>query len=757
MKFVLRWLARGALVLLALPLLLAGWIAFALVSTQPQTQGERRVSGLDGAVRIVRDEQGVPHIFAASPSDAYFALGYAHAQDRFFQMDMTRRAAQGRLAEVVGDLALRADAQTRIKGLHLASAAQAKRLTPETRAILQAYADGVNARLRSGGASAEHRMLAMRVEPWRVEDSVAVAVALSDLLTSGEQFEVAEARLSKRLSEAQLKSFFPDYPAWARNVVGGVSAATAITAAEPASPGSNAWALAGSRTTSGKPLLAADPHLGFEAPAHFYLANLRLRDGARTGFTIPGAPFLVFGHNGAIAWAVTNNELDAADIAAPVEHEALKERTETIRVRSLFGAPRVVRIDVKANATAALLDPRYFNLTAFGDQTLVYRDLAMDPDNDVVNALAAMNAARSMDEFAAALQGWRAPLVHITAASRSGEIAIFEVGDPPLRAMDGRWIARRSTTSRMNVRNPEGGALAAANNLWHPDVTMQGAFDPYRVTRIHDLLDAGASADIDSAVIMQMDTVSPFARRVLPTMLRAAPTSREAREALGLLRAWDGDMAGDRAEPLIFAAWIEALSQAIYEDDLGETLFPAYAGPRSRFLESVLEGDDAVWCDRRKSEKVERCADLLAPSLEAALARLRQAQGVDMSRWRWSRAHNAHFRHPLMTAAPLLNTLYDARVSIGGSADTIAVGAYWHGNGFTAVHGPSARAVFDLSDLDRSRFVLAPGQSAHPLSRHYRDLVARWASNRGFELRGDWDASAPPDGARALKLKPAKR
>jgi penicillin amidase len=752
--------------LAALVLLYAGWVGWGFVSSKPQIAGERRMAGLQAPVQIVRDAHGAAHIFGANDHDVYFALGYAHAQDRFFQMDVTRRSTEGRVSEIVGTLGLKLDARARIEGFAGLVDTLTAALTPDLRANLEAYAAGVNARLASGAPSPEYAILLVKPAPWRVEDSVAVGLAMVNNLTLGDGEDLARAALAEKLTPAEIAQFLPPYPDWAPRSIDaadlpalGAPAPARAGVTDRAAPGSNAWVLSGAHTKSGKPLLANDPHLDFAEPAPFYLVHLRLSGGNLVGATLPGAPLIVIGRNDRIAWTNTTNEIDSADlIAAPAGgFENVRTRTETIVVRDWFGFSHKETISARRAPDGPILDPAYFNLKAYKGRPVMLRSAALDPHNRVFSAIAAMTGAQSVAGFIAASEGWTAPMTHELVASTDGDIGLVSTGWLPLRDESGAWAGSVPWTAQPNIENPKSGIIVTANNLATPAAypyPMPGAFATYRITRIRTLLDQGAGADLDAAAAMQMDVASVFAERVLPPLVAmAAPQTPAGAAALAKLKTWDGAMEGERPEPLIFAAWIGALSRAVYEDDLGPDLFKLYAGPRQNFLDTVFTGPAAAWCDRKGTPQRETCAALAGPALDEAAAALAKRYGDDQDRWRWRAAHQANFAHPLFGAMPLLGALFDVRQGVGGDAGTIFAGAY-EGEDFTDRHGPSFRVVYDLSDLNRSRFVIAPGQSGHPLSPHFKDLLDDWASRRGFEIRTDFDPAKPPPGSSTLTLTP---
>ena len=450
---------------------------------------------------------------------------------------------------------------------------------------------------------------------------------------------------------------------------------------------------------------------------------------------------------------------DLADLI-PAPESGFKDiriRTETIVVRDWFGFSHKQMIQVQSTPDGPILDPAYFNLKPYKGRPVMFRSAALDPNNRVFAAIAAMNKAKSVDEFIADSEGWTAPMTEEIVASTNGDIGLVSTGWLPLRNEHGVWTGYVPWTAQPNIKNPKSGIIATANNLATPanyPYPMPGAFATYRIARIRALLDQNASGDLDAAAAMQMDVTSAFAQRVLPPLAAmAAPRTPGGVDALTKLKAWDGAMAGERPEPLIFAAWIEMLSRAIYEDDLGPKLFDAYDGPRQNFLDTVLTGAAAPWCDRRDTPKRETCADLAGPALDEAVAELTKHYGANQAHWAWTAAHKADFAHPLFGGMPLVGAVFDVHEGVGGDAATIFAGAY-NGGDFTDRHGPSFRAVYDLSNLNRSQFVIAPGQSGHPLSPHFKDLLKDWANGRGFEIRDDLDPGKPPAGSSTLTLSP---
>ncbi|MCW5725514.1 MAG: penicillin acylase family protein [Maricaulaceae bacterium] len=772
----MRWVVRIFLGLLALAGLAAaaggGWLFYVFQSTLPQTRGEVRAEGLSGEARIVRDAYGVAHIFAETEEDVFFALGYAHAQDRFFQMDLIRRFVQGRLSELMGERTLRADARSRIRGYHLVAEAALDNLGPEMRAAAEAYARGVNARLARGAPAPEYAFLMARAEPWSALDSMAVTVYMSDTLTAGEGDSIDRARLNGLLDADLIDEFLPGYPDFAPTTLKAGDIETLRrratrrnrTAPAPASDpaggeepdaGSNAWVVSGDRTVTGAPLLANDPHLPLTAPGIWYFVRLNLPDGPVIGATIPGSAVVTLGRNAVSAWGFTNTGFNVTDLVgrAPGSFDTV-ERRELIGVR---GGPTITVIARDA-ADGPVLDGQWFDTSAFPGQEVVLVSAALDRSNAVAEASYRIMTSRSWEAFVEAGRGWTAPMQNMHYAHADGTIGYTAPGLMPLRGEDGRWTGHIPFEELPRVRDPRGGMIASGNNRVAPDAfphPLPGGYEAYRALRIEERLNAVERHDLDSFAELIMDVTSAHAQRILPALRQSEPETETGMRGLALMQAWDGTLAADRPEGLIFSAWLRALAPAIYADELGEA-FPRFNYSRRVFIDHVLNGDLGHWCDDVSTETVETCAVTAGRALDAAMRDLARAHGADISRWRWGDVRHAVFAHPAFTGTPL-DRIFTVRVPVGGDGSTVNVAHFSFRSGnFDVSHAASMRAIYDLSDLNNSRFMHAPGQSGHPMSRHYRDLAPMWGAGRWIEIRDDWGPASPPPGARTLLLLPAE-
>jgi len=787
---LLGWAACGAAALLAAAAT-GGYLW--LRSSLPQTAGSIALPGLAAPVDVVRDRRGIPHIRARTDGDAYLALGFVHAQDRFFQMELMRRLGAGRLAEIMGSAAVGIDRRMRIFGLYRLAEAAFDHLGPETRAALAAYAEGVNAYIDThpGVLAPELAiLLAPRPEPWRPADSLVWGRLMAMRLSENMWTEALRAGLAERLEPERIDELWPDSRGEAPPSLGASQDGAdpeffdALLRAwpPPLAPvtASNVWAVSGRHTETGRPILANDPHLGFSAPILWYLARVETPTLSASGATVPGVPFTILGHNGTLAWGFTTTDSDTQDLfieeidpedpgryLAPDGSRAFDRRVETIEVRG--GAP--VEIEVRATRHGPVVSDLVDRARRFAGagRVVALAATALRRDDRTAEAIRGFNRAASWGDFIDAARHLHAPQQNVVYADTAGNIGLISPGRVPirrsgrgLRPASGRtgaqdWIGLIPFEALPRSFNPADGRLVNANHpvvgpdyLWHLGV---GDTPPYRAQRIHRMIDAGMSATPEGAGAMQNDTVSLAARELVPLMTAIAPEGETAARAVALLRGWDGRMDAERPEPLIFTAWLRAFNRLLYADETGP-LFPRAWALRPVFVREALRGR-GVWCDDAATPAREDCDDRLAEALDRALAELASAYGEGPEEWRWGAAHYARFRHPLLGRIPILDRIGDIRVPSGGGAFTVNRAQHRvadRDEPFASVHGPGLRAVYDLDDLDRSLFVVATGQSGNPLSAHYRDLTPLWAAGRYVTM--ERPADGDPD-TRTLRLLPA--
>jgi penicillin amidase len=809
----MKWIRRAAWTLLLLLLAAVTAIGIYMALAQPKTSGTLALAGAQAGLKIERDADGIPSITAANTHDLFFGLGVVHAQDRLWQLETHKRIASGRLAEAFGPAALDADRFLRALAVRRAAEAQWAQTQGESRDALLAYAEGVNAVLRGSLAARppEFLILGLTPEPWTPVDSLAWSIMMAWDLGGNWSIELLRLRLALRMDKARIDQLLPpypgeshpqtlDYPALYRSLkldteVAAVDAAAQqLLAAAPESGiegvGSNNWVLSGERTTTGRPLLANDPHLKLSAPALWYFARLKAPGYDVAGATLPGLPGVVLGQNAQLAWGFTNTGPDVQDLYLertkpddPAQYQTpdgwarFETRQETIRVK---GQP-----DVQMTVRTTRHGPVISDAGTTGDllggkgrpgYAIAMRWTALDADTDQIGASLRMSRAGSVDEFVAAAQGWVAPMQNMVVADAAGRIAFAAPARVPVRRPDNDlmgmapapgWDARYDWGGWLpfellpQQRHPAKGYLATANQRVvpadHPAFISSSWTLPHRQDRIEVLLDAKPKHSLDDLRTLQADVKSLAAPRGLEWLRRAPSGHPLAAAARQQLAGFDGTMSADRAAPLIYWAWMRHLTLRVIGDELS-VLPDKHVGSRSFFdaIDAILERDDAAWCDDKRTPAAETCIQQAGAALDAALEELQGLQGPDPAAWQWGRAHQARAEHRPFSKVKPLARFFELRAPVGGDTHTVNVGRVnlkadsVTGEHYLDEHGPSLRALYDLGDRSRSRFMHSSGQSGLPWSRHYRDLLPRWVQVQDLPV---WPQAAP---AEVLTITPSR-
>lgn len=800
-----RRLLTLLLCLLVAAVLGAWWYAQRVL---PQTQGTLSLPGLQAPVQVRRDAHGIPTIEAASVADALFGLGVVHVQDRLWQMETHRRIGAGRLAEAFGEGALDADRFLRILGVRRVAAAQWARLqtAPDgaaARDALRAYTAGVNAALAQLKARPpEFVLLQLQPEPWAPEDSLAWVIMMGLDLGANWQAEALRLRLALALPKARIDELMPpyadepvppsmDYAAFYKSLGLGPTQKAALDGqlqrllarapeAEQEGLGSNSWVLAPSRTTTGAPLLANDPHLKLSTPALWYFARLKAPGLDVAGATLPGLPGVVVGQNASLAWGFTNTGPDVQDTylerlhaddpqryQTPDGWAAFETRQETIKVRGQPEVALTVRstrhgpVISDAAAASGLGGPALAAAAGQPGFVLALRWTGLDTDADPVGTVLGMMQAASVDAFIAAARRWATPVQNMAVADREGRIALFAPGRVPLRRPDNDlsglapapgWDARYDWQGHLPadqmplIRDPERGYIANANQKVvgpdYPHFLSHTWAAPYRHHRIEQLLDAKPRHSLDDLRAVQADQLSLAAARLLPTLAAVSSSHPLAAAAKAQLKGFNGQMAADRAAPLIFWAWQRQLSQRVLADETGQDLYDRLLGQRGYFdaIERIMARGDAWWCDDKTTPATETCPQQAQAAFDAALDELQTLQGPDPAAWQWGKAHQARGEHRPFSRVKPLARFFETRQPVGGDTYTVNVSRVGlrpdasTGEHYLDEHGPSLRGLYDLADRGQSRVVHSTGQSGIPWSPLYRSLAKPWGQVQDVPL-----------------------
>lgn len=757
-----------------------------LRQTVAPLSGSLTLPGLGSPVDVLMGPDAVPHIFSGSIDDAYMALGFLHAQNRMWQMELMRRSGQGRLSEVFGSRSLDRDKLMRTLDLYGHARRSIDRLSPEARAALDAYARGVNAWLERRTGPLEPRLppefllLWHKPEPWQPTDSLVILKQLSLQLSRNLDKEIDRLTFAALgLSPAEIEDLLPTQTQWGAPPLPDIRALYPLRQppliaprrragldVSPSDGASNNWVVSGALTRSGKPLLAGDPHLRLSAPSIWYLVHMAVADGAAAnlvGASLPGTPLVPLGRGDTFAWALTNAETDVQDLfvervnpdnprqyQTPTGWQDFGRETIAIRVR---GSEDVVmeRLTTRHGPVISSVYRAIEGILAPG-HVAALQWTSLSDDDTTIEAGLFEPSLRTVRDAIDRTRPTVGPMQSMVVADTKGDIGFIAPGRLPVRdpsnAVSGRapvpgWLAQYDWRGYVTFEalprldNPAANAIGTTNTrIVAPDFPHLLTWDwgpAYRQQRYEQLIPGRRDHDVASMRTAQLDVHSSAAARLAPLMIAAArsgsPSPRAARE-LDAVAAWDGGMRADIAEPLIFIAWMRQALDAVWRDDLGDA---ASLSPDERVatLIRLLEGLPTArdWCDDRTTTAIETCGQTMALALEGALADLDQRFGKDRRKWRWDDAHYADGLHEPLGRLPLIGRFFNVRIPSSGGPFTL-------NRGKTDLASPEPyanrgattfRAIYDLADLEASIFIQSTGQSGNPFSPHYRSFAGPWS------------------------------
>jgi len=761
---LLRFLGRLLLVMFGLGLVLAvgGWL-WLRAATLPQHQGRLALEGLSAPVEMNRTAEGVLHIKAQTDTDAFFALGVAHAQDRLWQMEFQRRVGAGRLSEVLGKATVDQDRFLRTWGFYRSAEQAYASLSPKARSVVDAYVAGVNAYLKTNPPlPLEFRLLGFRPEPWKPADVLVWAKMMSYDLSGNWRSELQRLQWAARgMSPERMAQLKPPYPADAPTVLqaedlrlppparsDGESARSLLGLAarlpqalhlpgEMLARASNNWVIGPARSLSGKPLLANDPHLGLGAPSLWYLVHIEAPGYKAIGNSFPGLPAVVIGRNERIGWGVTTVGADVQDLYMMEEVPGgyrykgqvlpWRIRTEVIKVK---GEPDVI-LRVRESRYGPVINDVVGNP---GARPLSLRWTSLDPTDRTLEVFLEIAQAQNWKQFKAALALYNAPSQNFVYADVDGNIGYMAPGRFPIRRPghsglspvpgDGNWDWQGYLPQEEwpQVYNPKEGFIVTANNKVtspnYPHTISLEWEEPYRAQRIRELILAKDKHSLEDMVAMQLDITSLLFREFKPVLEALNPLSENARKWKARMLAWDGVMRAEQLEPTVFQAWYTELTR-LPSKEVGQEFWeqPRY------LLAAMRQGDPAC-----QTSDTQTCLEYAALALDKALDRF----GGNPPRW--GEVHQATFPHAILTNVAPLRRLADRAVPHGGDHYTLNRASY-DPSSFRMTEGSSYRHILDFSDLERSLFIIPMGQSGGLLSPAYDNLLRKWASGQYLPMR----------------------
>lgn len=770
---LLKALKYLGLALVALVVILAVAAVWLVRRPWPQTSGKLAVAGLTAPVQVIRDEWGVPQLYAANEHDLFFAQGYVHAQDRLWQMELGRHLSGGTLAELFGRPVVGADKGLRTYGLRRAAERDLAALSPGGRTILEAYAQGVNAYVDShrGRLPLEFSILGVSPRPWTPADTLAWGKMIALSLGQNHVQETVRAGLAARVGEAAARQLMAPYPESGAVIVspqaghygpGTTSGPSvhpllaALLGPPVTARGSNNWVIHGSRTASGHPLLANDTHLFLNMPSAWYENGLHAGRFDVVGFSFPGVPLVLIGHNRRIAWGISNMCGDTQDLFVEtmrgnqVQVDGRWQDAQLVREMIAVRGGKPETFDVVTTPDGPVINEAE---ELKGLPPLALRWTVAEPSR-LIDSVAGYDAAGDWASFRQALSLWGAPTLNFVYADVDGHIGYQGAGLIPVRApgQDGLapvppgagrgWRGFLPFDQMPSLYDPPAGFIVTANNKTvadsYPHLIAHDYADPFRATRISQVLAANGKATLDDMKRLQADVYSLPAAGLRPYLLAAAgPADDRERRALELVRRWDLRFTTESAGATVYFTWFSHLLPDIVGDELGDDdLMKAYRPfgntATVMYTEMMKDPRNPWFDDRRTKDRVETRDDIVRRAFREAVADLANRLGPDPAEWRWGRIHTALLGHqPFGDSgiAPLIKLFNGPAVPLPGEAFTVDAMTPNRDKPFRVAFGVSQRMIVDLGDLSRSLAVNSTGQDAQLFHRHRADQTGLWSRN----------------------------
>ncbi len=776
----MHWVVRTFIALMLVSALALGGAGYLITASLPDYWTDQLVHGLKAEITILRTDHAIPHIFGTDDRDIFFGLGFAHAQDRFWQMEVMRRTAAGRLSEVFGARTLRTDELLRRMDLYGAAVDSLPAQSDYTVDVLESYSAGINAFINNRGSiwhmAPEFLIFPIEVEPWTPSDSLAILKLLALQLASHVDREVTRARVSMAVPPERLMDILPDsahkgtlaMPDYAA-LFPGLSPhyrASSVSQQSLSLPGqfggwsSNAWAVGPSRSASGVSLLANDPHFNFTAPSFWYLARLELSTGGIVGGSIPGIPAILSGQGKGLAWGITAANMDDQDVfMEKLNPENSDQVLTSSGFRTLRGSMTVIKVkggdpvelQLRWSENGPIIPASFYNLgevTPEGHIATISRTLFDRSDTSMTAVLDLMKSS-SVDQAISAMESFVTPAQNLHLIDRE-HVALQVIGKMPHRVLgnetlgrmpsrgwkdENRWHGYLPYSENPRVVDPKSGVVGNTNSKTtdrpFPFHVSFDWGDRIRIRRLQQLLGGIEKHDVKSFSNLQNDAVSIAALETLPFVIASMAQLTELQSAaIDLLEDWDANMDADRPEPLIFVAWMRFLQMALARNGIGE-LAKVFTHADMVFIDRVFQDENgaSVWCDASDTSVVETCGSIALSSLASALSELGVADPAAVKNLQWGDLHVAVHVHPVLGELPILGRLVNIRHPSDGGDSTL-LRARTRGpppRPYEDAHGAAYRGIYNLGAPQASKFVLATGQAGHPLSRHYRDLARIWS------------------------------
>lgn len=761
----------------------------------PTYNTELKVDGLQSPVDVHWDEFGVPHIFATNEQDLYFALGYAHAQDRLWQMTTSQLAAEGRFAEFFGEELVPLDKYFRTLGFwRTAQRIEREALSDHDRDILQAYSNGVNTYIANNSNRLPVQFALAEMEPfeWTPTRSIALIRLMGWELNVSWWSEVAYNYLkttlpAQKFEELQL-SWQPDWPTSLNDdesirltssallpMLQTELEARKILQMQGSHVGSNAWVVDGSRTSTGYPMLAGDPHLGLDMPGKWYEVHLSLAGKNVSGVTIAGIPGIVLGQNDHMAWTFTNIMADDTDFfleqvdpedrgryvvdstsLGQVEYRSFETIREIIKVKDADEQ----LLEIRLTQHGPVISDIYPSQTLTQNQIISMQWTGHELSNEF-RTIYEINWAEHFQDFKDALPHFAVPGQNFMYADHAGNIAMFATGRIPIRSgnkltqrrgwePNDNWQGYIPFAEMPHIINPEKGWIANANNKLTTEnypYYIASFWEPAsRIQRITSFLEADTLITLQDMKNLQNDFYSEFAATLTPMLLEVINNQNEYDFSVivSYLKNWDFNYSRNSTAASIFDAFFLHFAKNTLQDEFGEAAYRNFVEHELlpvRTLTSLIQ-DSSAFFDNIHTPEIESRQHIILKSMQDAIYFLSDSLGSEPFEWRWEQLHTITFKPPLFGMAAeapdasnalkmiVNNVLSKGPYPVVGHGMSVNNGQYSWQKPFEMVLGPSVRRIVDLSDLSATQTVLPTGQSGNPLSDHYGDQTELWLNQR---------------------------
>lgn len=752
----------GVLVLLLL-IAIATYAFYIKSQLTPSYTGEVQVKGLNTNSEIYFTDHGIPHIYANSETDAYYSLGYIHAKERLWQMDLLRHVGSGRLSELFGPDMIQVDKFLRTMGLSSYARESAKKYINrghESLPLVQAYLAGINQYISNNPKPLEHTILGLEIEPFEVQNifetltymSFSFANAhitdpvLTDLSAKLDSIYLEDLNIYHYKGESTLRSFDNRYASQSKHAL-----AILNQLKIPEFIGSNSWVLSGKKTESGKVILSNDPHIAFSQPAVWYESHLVSPENEYYGYHIPGAPFPLLMHSESQATGLTMFENDDMDFYVEEIHpedssmyrhkgewKAIASQQEIIKVKGEDDSSFTIRSTVHGPIVSDILQEEPLD-----DIVSMYWATSRHP-NYMIESIYGLIKARSIDDVEQAASTIHGPGLNVMYGDSTGNIAWWAVGKLIKRRKEqaSKTFYDGSTglddadstyafSQNPHAINPPWGYVHSANN--QPDTVDGVLYSGYylpddRAERIAEIVDPATNFNVEAIKKMLLDDKSMMQEAVKGILLQAIKDTKRG-DLLRALLTWECDFNRDDFRPLIFQKWVNEILKAAMKDEIGEDLWSVYKKSHTYKVaaEHLIKNANTPWWDNVNTSEKESRAEVIRIAFETTIDELSKKWGEDHSQWKWGNAHKLNHKHAMGDVVEFLNV---GKFPVSGANEVLNNMGYTYDDGpeQTILFGPSTRRIVDFADVRNNSWSILPtGQSGNYFSPYYNDQAEMFA------------------------------